>query len=161
MFSFLQIALITGLQTLRSPRGPPELGAADTRPGPAAGGLARAPHIAPGSAPRAAGQDCCREVSAKKEKHTAVNRGDPRARERACLRAAPGPGEGPEGGAAGRDLCPRRRAKIGFLFNVTCLLLVSLREGLWGRRAKHGGAQELGPGQQLAPPTPLPAGEPR
>lgn len=160
MFSFLQIALITGLQTLRSPRGPPELGAADTRPGPAAGGLARAPHIAPGSAPRAAGQDCCREVSAKKEKHTAVNRGDPRARERACLRAAPGPGEGPEGGAAGRDLCPRRRAKIGFLFNVTCLLLVSLREGLWGRRAKHGGLRSWAQDSSSPPPPHSPQGSP-
>lgn len=122
MFSFLQIALITGLQTLQAHEVCPSWGlqtpGLGRRP---AGGLARALRIAPGLAPRAAGQGCCREVSAKKEKHTVVNRGDPRARERACLRAAPGPREDPgkgtaeRGDASSNNFCLPPGVKIVFI----------------------------------------------
>lgn len=100
MFSFLQIALIMGLQTLQAHEVRLSWGL-QTRPGPAAGGLAQPPgHSSALGTVRLAGQGRRLEVSAKKEKHTAVNRGDPCAQARAGVRTAPAPGEDPQGKAA-------------------------------------------------------------
>lgn len=130
-----------GFANTASPRGLPQLGAADTRPRPAAGGLARALHIAPGLAPRAAGPGAVAEKFQLRKKNTqrstTVTHALGRALACAQHRDQEGTRErGPQGTETPR-LLPAGTREI--VCNAICFPPGSLGEGPWDPQANQRG----------------------